>query len=77
MKVSLKTKCPCCGSKEIHTLGLDQLCLNCDWINSLDLVVSGQFAEELEALEHPQEFLEAVSIDSDLINEPQTQQRTA
>ena len=77
MKVNLKTKCPCCGSKEIHTLGFDQICLNCDWINALDLVVTGQFEEELEALESFQELQEETSIDSAQINEPQAQPRTA
>ncbi len=68
MKVNLKTKCPCCGSKEIHTLELDQFCLNCDWINALDLVVSGQFEDDLEALELPLKIS---------IHEPQAQTRTA
>lgn len=77
MKVNPKTKCPCCGSKEIHTLGLDQICLNCDWINALDLVATGQFEEELEALESFQELQEETSIDSARINEPQVQPRTA
>lgn len=77
MKVNLKTKCPFCGSKEIHTLGFDQLCLNCDWINALDLVVSGKFEEELEALESAQELHEENQIDSTRINKPQAQPRTA
>lgn len=77
MKVNLKTKCPCCGSKEIHTLGLDQLCLNCDWINALDLVVTGHFEEELEALESSQELQEEASTDYSRITEPQAQPRTA
>ena len=77
MKVNLKIKCPCCGSKEIHALGLDQLCLNCDWINALDLVVTGQFEEELEALESSQELQAETSIDFMQINEPQVQPRTA
>ncbi|MBL7545120.1 MAG: hypothetical protein JNL11_14985 [Bdellovibrionaceae bacterium] len=77
MKVNLKTKCPCCGSKEIHTLGFDQFCLTCDWINALDLVVTGQFDEELEALESSKELQTETSIDSNRINEPQAQSRTA
>jgi hypothetical protein len=77
MKVNLKIKCPCCGSKEIHTLGLNQLCLNCDWINALDLVVSGQFEEELEDLEHPQEVSEEALMESNFSHETQAQTRTA
>ena len=47
-----KTKCPCCGSKEIFTLGLDQLCLDCPWENSLLLVQLGQMDHpKLAALE--------------------------
>lgn len=77
MKVNLKTKCPCCGSKEIHTLGFDQFCLNCDWINALDLVATGQFEDELEALESSQELQAETSVDFTRINKPQAQPRTA
>jgi hypothetical protein len=37
-----KGKCPKCGSKEILTLGLDQMCFDCVWDNSLMLVQLGQ-----------------------------------
>lgn len=37
-----KTRCPSCGSKDIHTDGLDQLCLDCDWSNARMLVDLGQ-----------------------------------
>lgn len=37
-----KSNCPKCGSDEILTLGLDQMCCDCDWDNSLLLVKLGQ-----------------------------------
>jgi len=42
MKVKTQIKCPDCGSKEILTLGLDQMCCDCDWDNSSLLVELGQ-----------------------------------
>lgn len=51
MKVINKTKCPCCGSADIQTLGFDQFCFDCDWINATELVATGQFEEELSELE--------------------------
>ncbi|HEY8270664.1 MAG TPA: hypothetical protein VIG33_07220 [Pseudobdellovibrionaceae bacterium] len=41
-KEDKKEKCPKCGSKEILTLGLDQMCCDCDWDNTLLLVNLGQ-----------------------------------
>ncbi|MCB0368898.1 MAG: hypothetical protein KDD45_05460 [Bdellovibrionales bacterium] len=51
MKLNLKTKCPCCGSKKILTLDFDQLCFECDWMNAVELVENGQFENELIDLE--------------------------
>ncbi|MBN8542380.1 MAG: hypothetical protein J0L82_18460 [Deltaproteobacteria bacterium] len=45
MKIGLehkKEKCPRCGSKEILTIGWDQMCCACDWDNSRMLVNLGQ-----------------------------------
>lgn len=50
MKVELKTKCPNCGSSHIHTMGNDQLCLECDWLNAFELVQCGAFEEEILSL---------------------------
>lgn len=47
MEVTKRKKCPCCGSKKIHTMGFDQLCLDCDWMNSMELVCAGQFEDEM------------------------------
>lgn len=45
-----KGKCPKCGSKEILTLGLDQMCCDCDWDNSRLLVELGQLDNIFEAI---------------------------
>ena len=37
-----KEKCPGCGSHNLLTMGLDQLCCECDWSNSKMLVDLGQ-----------------------------------
>lgn len=53
MKISkkhMKEKCPKCGSKEILSLGLDQMCCDCDWDNSLMLVQLGQLDDPFEAV---------------------------
>lgn len=52
MKLSKKTKCPCCGSKEIITLGFDQFCLDCNWDNSFEQVQSGSFESQILELEN-------------------------
>ena len=52
MKIGIEHKkknCPSCGSKEILTLGLDQMCCACDWDNSLLLVKLGQLDSLFEA----------------------------
>lgn len=55
MKTLKKDSCPCCNSKEVHTMGLDQFCLDCDWMNSSLIVESGLFEMELLAEEMKQE----------------------
>lgn len=45
-----KEKCPKCGSKEILTLGMDQMCCDCDWDNSRWLVELGQLDNIFEAI---------------------------
>ena len=45
-----KEKCPKCGSKEILTLGMDQMCCDCDWDNSHWLVELGQLDNIFEAI---------------------------
>lgn len=47
-----KTKCPCCASKEILTMGFDQICLDCNWTNSLMLVELGQLDNPFQAAQH-------------------------
>jgi len=44
-----KGKCPKCGAKEILTVGVDQMCCDCDWDNSRLLVGLGQFDNFFEA----------------------------
>lgn len=51
MELAKKFKCPCCGSREILNLDSDQICLDCGWNNAIDLVVSGQFDQELAEFE--------------------------
>lgn len=41
--------CPACGSKDIHTLGFDQICIDCDWTNSQLLVDLGQMDQLVRA----------------------------
>lgn len=48
MKFSKKSKCPRCRSLEIHTMGFDQFCLDCEWTNAIDVVNSGMFEQELQ-----------------------------
>lgn len=36
------THCPKCGTENIHTLGHDQMCMECDWDNFKLLVDQGQ-----------------------------------
>lgn len=45
-----KDKCPKCGSIEIVTMGLDQMCCDCDWDNSLLLVQLGQLDNPFQAV---------------------------
>lgn len=47
MEVTKKQKCPKCRSKHIHTMGVDQFCLDCDWMNTTSVVNSGLFEEEI------------------------------
>lgn len=48
-----KEICPSCGSKHIHTHGLDQLCLDCSWDNTFLLVQLGQMDNpKIAAFEH-------------------------
>jgi len=47
MEVVKKDKCPKCKSKHIHTMGVDQFCLDCDWMNTAYVVNSGLFEEEI------------------------------
>lgn len=47
MEVTRRTKCPRCKSEHIHTMGVDQFCLDCDWINTVYVVNSGLFEEEI------------------------------
>lgn len=56
MEKTYKTKshCPACGSKEILTLGLDQLCCACDWENSFELVKLGYMDTPTLAASHHQ-----------------------
>lgn len=56
-----KTKCPACGSKELHTQALDQICLDCDWTNSRMLVDLGQL-DKLILAAH-QQFVSPLSFD--------------
>lgn len=45
----MKSKCPGCGSKAIHTQAFDQMCLDCEWDNSLLLVNRGQLDNPFRA----------------------------
>ena len=45
-----KEKCPKCGSAEILTIGLDQMCCECDWDNSFLLVQLGQMDNPFQAV---------------------------
>lgn len=65
-----KTRCPACGSKSIHTQGLDQICLDCDWTNSQLLVDLGQM-DQLVLAAHCQ-FVRPLSFDD--LNEIEVQQ---
>lgn len=44
-----RSTCPTCGSQDIHTQGLDQICLDCDWTNSRLLVDLGQMDQLVRA----------------------------
>ncbi len=65
-----KTKCPACGSNELHTQGLDQICLDCDWTNSRLLVDLGQL-DQLTLAAHRQ-FVSPLSFDD--LNTRESQQ---
>ena len=41
LKFKKHCKCPNCGGKSLLLLGVDQLCMNCDWMNSVELVDAG------------------------------------
>ncbi|MBK9324486.1 MAG: hypothetical protein IPM97_16320 [Bdellovibrionaceae bacterium] len=62
-----KEKCPKCGSKEILTLGMDQMCCDCDWDNSHWLVDLGQLDNIFEAVR--QQFGNDVDFDARHENE--------
>lgn len=62
MKSHKKHHCPKCGSKEILTLGIDQMCTECDWDNSLLLVQLGQLDNPFKAARL--QFEEGISFDS-------------
>jgi hypothetical protein len=57
-----KHHCPQCGSKEILTLGIDQICTDCDWDNSLLLVQLGQLDNPFKGARL--QFEEGISFDS-------------
>lgn len=67
-----KTKCPACGSKDLHTQALDQICLDCDWTNSRLLVDLGQL-DQMVLAAHCQ-FVSPLSFDDLQILESQQTQ---
>lgn len=73
-----QSKCRSCGSKNLLTISLDQLCCDCDWSNSKMLVDLGQMDRMGEA--SIQHFFESVSFDDledKATNEPNQQALTA
>ena len=56
-----RSTCPACGSKDLHTQGLDQICLDCDWTNSKLLVDLGQMDRIVEAAHR--QFVDPLSFD--------------
>lgn len=53
--------CPACGAKDIHTQGIDQICIDCDWTNSKLLVELGQMDQLVRAAR--QQFIASLSFD--------------
>lgn len=48
----MKDQCPACGSKNLLTLGLDQLCCDCEWENSFELVRLGYMDAPFASANH-------------------------
>lgn len=64
-----KKNCPVCGSMDLYTQDLDQICLDCDWTNAKLLVDLGQL-DQIVLAAH-QQFLRPLSFDDLKKNEAQ------